>query len=788
LALFARGALGALFTRLALFIATAVAVAALLATVAALFVALAALGGRLFSGSDDRCGGRLLLAGEQADQRLHQTLEQAWLRCARRTCCRCGRLRWLFGGARYRGVGAGRGGLDRSFLANQGAGGGRLRRFFGFGGGDFVAGLVVQHFRVVVAQALDFEVRGFQVVVRQDDDAGAGAQFDLGDRVALLVEQEGCDRDRHLGAYFGGSVFQGFFFDQAQDGQRQRFDVTDDAGAGAAWADDAAAFAERWAQALTGHFQQAEARDAANLHAGTVGFQAFTHTLFHGALVLRRSHVDEVDDDQAADVTQAQLTCDFLGRFQVGLQGGFFDVAALGGAGRVDVDGHQGFGRVDHDRAAGRQVDDALEGGLDLAFDLETVEQRHAVFVELDLAGVLRHHLADERQGFFLGIDAVDQHFADVLAQVVADGADDDVAFLVDQEGRGTVLGRFLDGGPQLQQVIEVPLHFFAATAKAGSAYDQAHVARYGQAVQGFTQFVALFAFDTARDATGTRVVGHQHQVAASQADEGGQGGAFVAALFLLDLDDDFLAFAQDFLDVDPAFRGLLEVLAGDFLQRQEAVTFGAEVDEGGFEAGLDPGDLAFVDVGLFLLARAGLDVQVVETLAVHQGYTQLFRLSCVNQHSFHVVPSVSGLPETACGTHDFSWSVPRCAKGGRATPVSSNVRHQPVAQPAVVATTRPVCCGAYQAPVASNGYPNQPSGPRALSQEEESTVSRGRPEASVQDLIRSPAVQWAGGRTRCYTVRGLCISTLHVSLIIRVLPRAESATGCIFRQLRTGS
>jgi len=122
--------------------------------------------------------------------------------------------------------------------------------------------------------------------------------------------------------------------------------------------------------------------------------------------------------------------------------------------------------------------------------------------------------------------------------------------------------------------------------------------------------------------------------------------------------------------------------------------------------------------------------------LTVHQGYTQLFGLSCVNQHSFHVVPSVSGLPETAFGTHDFSWSVPRCAKGGRATPVSSNVRHQPVAQPAVVATTRPVCCGAKR-PLRylqryPNRYPNQPSRPRALSQEEESTVSRGRPRASV--------------------------------------------------------
>ena len=51
--------------------------------------------------------------------------------------------------------------------------------------------------------------------------------------------------------------------------------------------------------------------------------------------------------------------------------------------------------------------------------------------------------------------------------------------------------------------------------------------------------------------------------------------------------------------------------------------------------------------------------------------------------------------------------------------------------------------------------------------------------------LSAHPPLIEARGRTRCYTVRGLCISTLHVSLIIRVLPRAESATGCIFRQRR---
>ncbi len=458
-------------------------------------------------------------------------------------------------------------------------------------------------FRAVITQTLNFEVRRFQLIVRQNDDAGTGAQFDLGDRVAFFVEQEGRDRDRHLSAHFGSAVFQGFFFDQAQDGQRQRFNITDDAGAVAARADDAAAFAQRWTQALTGHFQQAEARNTTDLHAGTVGFQAFADFLFHGALVLGRRHVDEVDDDQAADVTQTQLTGDFLSRFKVGLQGSFFDVAAFGGARRVDVDGHQGFGRIDDDGAAGRQFDNALEGGFDLAFDLEAVEQRDAVFVKLDLAGVLRHHLTDEGQCFFLGFDAVDQDFTDILTQVVADGADDDVAFLVDKERGGAIEGRFLDGGPQLQQVIEVPLHFFAAAAQACSTNDQTHVGWRDQAIEGFTQFVALFTFDTTRDAAGTRVVGHQNQVAAGKADEGGQGCALVATFFFLDLDDDFLAFAQDVLDVDAAFRGFLEVLAGDFLEGQKAVALRAEIDKGSLKAGFDASDSAFIDVGLLLLA-----------------------------------------------------------------------------------------------------------------------------------------------------------------------------------------
>lgn len=115
--------------------------------------------------------------------------------------------------------------------------------------------------------------------------------------------------------------------------------------------------------------------------------------------------------------------------------------------------------------------------------------------------------------------------------------------------------------------------------------------------------------------------------------------------------------------------------------------------------------------------------------------------------------------------------------------PRVGDVRHQPVAQPAVVATTRPVAAVLWACGIGINlaglvhsvRRRNQPSAVDAYV-------------ASVRTLSARRPLQWGGGRTRCYTVRGLCISTLHVSLIIRVLPRAESATGCIFRHLHKGS
>ncbi len=478
--------------------------------------------------------------------------------------------------------------------------------------------------RFTLPQPFEAEQRGLQVGVGDDAQADFAALLDLQQVVALLVEQVGGDRHRHDGANFGAAALGGLLLEDAHDRQRQRLHAADRALPVAARAGDVAGLLDRRAQPLAGHLQQSETGDAPHLDARAVHLQCLAHPVLDLFLVARRAHVDEVDDDQTADVPQPQLAGDLVGGFQVGLQCGLFDVRATGGTRRVDVDRDQRLGRVDHHHAAGGQLHFTLIDHLDLAFDLIAGEQRNGIAIELDVRLVLRHHLADEGAGFLIGLLRVDQHFADVGAQVVAHRTHDHIALLIDQKRRWPLRACLGDRLPQLHQVVEVGLQLIQAAADAGGAHDDAHAFGQIELAHDLAQFGALFTLDAAGDAAAARVVRHQHQIAAGQADEGAECGALGAPLLLLDLNDDLVALFQ------------AGVVARDLLQRQKAVPLGAEIDKGCLEAGLDPGDSALVDVGLGLLPRAVLDVQVVEFLPINEGDAQLLGVGRIDQNSFH--------------------------------------------------------------------------------------------------------------------------------------------------------
>lgn len=343
-------------------------------------------------------------------------------------------------------------------------------------------------------------MRRLHFVVWHDDHAHiALTGFDSAHRGTFFVQQIGGDRYRNDGMNFFGVLFQRFFFNQTQNRERQRFVITHGAGAGAARADVVAGFAQRRTQALAGHLQQAEARDMADLNARPVLTDGFAQTVLHGALVANRSHIDKVDNDQAAEVAQTQLAGNLVSRFEVGVERRLFDIAAAGSAGGVDIDSGQRFSAVDDDRATGRQTDFTLEGGFNLGFDLVVAEQRDFTGVQFDFAAEIRttqrgDMLARQLKHFRV----IDQDFADILAQVVTEGADNDVAFLVDQERRRTAFRGFLNRFPVFQTEAQVPLQGFGGFADASGANDKAHAVRKLQARQRFFQFGTVVALDTA--------------------------------------------------------------------------------------------------------------------------------------------------------------------------------------------------------------------------------------------------------------------------------------------------
>src|SRR5690606_14052576 len=133
--------------------------------------------------------------------------------------------------------------------------------------------------------------------------------------------------------------------------------------------------------------------------------------------------------------------------------------------------------------------------------------------------------------------------------------------------------------------------------------------------------------------------------------DERGQGRALVAALFLVDLNDEFLSFVEGVLDARSAhIHSFLEIAAGYFLEGEKSVTLFAIVDEAGLKAGFDSGDDSLVNVAFALFASSSFYIEIDQFLAVNNGNAQFFLVRCVEQHALHRMKFSVGLAPRRSG------------------------------------------------------------------------------------------------------------------------------------------
>ena len=215
--------------------------------------------------------------------------------------------------------------------------------------------------------------------------------------------------------------------------------------------------------------------------------------------------------------------------------------------------------------------------------NLKAAEQRRIVAIALHAGCKLGHHVAHELLSLFVDVIGVDEDVANVAVEVIANGANHQTGFLVNQESAFAAMCCAVDGRPQFKQVVQVPLQLGCATTNACGTGNDGHPFWIFQLVHGFFEFCAVVAFNSAAHTTTPWVVRHQDHIAASQTDEGGEGSALVATLFFFNLHQEFLAFSNDIIDARLANGNAFgKVLAGDFFEWQKAVTLFAVVDKAG--------------------------------------------------------------------------------------------------------------------------------------------------------------------------------------------------------------
>jgi hypothetical protein len=126
--------------------------------------------------------------------------------------------------------------------------------------------------------------------------------FDFGDFCPLLIQQEAGDFYRHLYNHSRCIVLERLFLNDAQNLQSRAFGITNVSRASAAWAGNGGSLAQRRAQPLTAHFQQPEFTDGPELHTRTVLTKGIAQSVLDLTPIFRFFHVNEVNDDQAAQV------------------------------------------------------------------------------------------------------------------------------------------------------------------------------------------------------------------------------------------------------------------------------------------------------------------------------------------------------------------------------------------------------------------------------------------------------------------------------------------------------
>src|SRR5258705_9793244 len=225
---------------------------------------------------------------------------------------------------------------------------------------------------------------------------------------------------------------------------------------------------------LPRHLHQPEIAHRKGLRPRAIPLQPAPERLQNRLLVRLDLHVDEVEDDDPAQISKSQLPRDLLGRFHVRLEDRVFLVLLAGEPAGVDVDRDQGFRLVDGDVTAPLQPDLPVHRLLQLRLDPEMIEDRLLAAIELDVGGKLGHVRLQVLEDLLVFLLRVDDQLGHVLGEDVADQPGGQLHLAMEDRGGLGPLRRLVDLGPELFQVLDVVLELLLAPLRSDGPNDEA--------------------------------------------------------------------------------------------------------------------------------------------------------------------------------------------------------------------------------------------------------------------------------------------------------------------------
>ena len=217
----------------------------------------------------------------------------------------------------------------------------------------------------------------------------------------------------------------------APDLQRDRRVRLDSSRSAAVWTRLRQRSFQRLPHAFARHLDQTEFRNLQDLRLRSIFLDLVLQRFEESRAVLHLFHVDEVEDDDSAEVAQANLSNDFFCCFEIRFEHRLFEIFLADVLARVHVDRHERFGLIDDDVAARLQPHFRLQRLGDFVFDSEFVEDRFIAAIQTHTRHEIRLNVIEKLDDALILLDRIDPHGFELGRKNIANRAQHEIEIVM---------------------------------------------------------------------------------------------------------------------------------------------------------------------------------------------------------------------------------------------------------------------------------------------------------------------------------------------------------------------